>query len=83
MNAGKRGSLTDFASVKPSAPQTEKPVVASSSSKDQRKGQTLRLSSEAWKQLKLIALEREITAHALLIEAVNDLFRKHGKKPIA
>jgi hypothetical protein len=58
MNAGKRGSLTDFASVKPSAQQTEKPAATPSASRDQRKGQTLRLSSEAWKQLKLMALKR-------------------------
>lgn len=83
MNAGKRGSLADFASVKPGMQQAEQPAATPSTSKDQRKGQTLRLSPEAWKQLKLIALERETTAHALLIEAVNDLFRKHGKKPIA
>ena len=48
-----------------------------------RKGQTLRLTRDAWKQLKLLAIEHDRTAHDLLIEAVNDLFRKHGKPPIA
>jgi hypothetical protein len=34
-------------------------------------------------QITLLTLERETTAHALLIEAVDEFFRKHGKKPIA
>lgn len=56
---------------------------ATTSATDKRKGQTLRLTRDAWKQLKLLAIERDRTAHDLLIEAVNDLFRKHGKPPIA
>jgi len=46
-------------------------------------GQTLRLKPEAWQQLKLLAAEHWCPAHDLLIEAVNDLFEKYGKKPIA
>ena len=47
------------------------------------KGQTLRLNHAAWRQLKTLALEREQPAHALLVEAVNDLFRKYDKATIA
>jgi predicted DNA-binding ribbon-helix-helix protein len=47
------------------------------------KGQTLRLNRAAWRQLKALALEREQPAHALLVEAVNDLFRKYDKAAIA
>ena len=47
------------------------------------KGQTLRLNRPAWRQLKALALEREQPAHALLVEAVNDLFRKYDKAAIA
>lgn len=47
------------------------------------KGQTLRLNVEAWKQLKMLAVERAVPAHVLLVEAVNDLFRKYGKTPAA
>ena len=50
---------------------------------EKRKGQTLRLTRDAWKQLKLLAIEHDRTAHDLLIEAVNDLFGKHGGPPIA
>ena len=48
-----------------------------------RKGQTLRLEEGAWKQLKHLATDLGKPVHDLLIEAVNDLFKKYGKPPIA
>jgi hypothetical protein len=48
-----------------------------------KKGMTLRLSPDAWKQLKIMAVDEGCVAHDLLIEALNDLFVKKGKKPIA
>ncbi len=65
----------------PAPPPAAVPQEASKS--DGRKGQTLRLSVEAWRQLKQTALDEGVTAHTLLIEAVNDWFRKRGKPPIA
>ena len=50
---------------------------------DGRRGQTLRLNPAAWRELKYMAVDRECTAHALLIEAVNDLLVKHGRPPVA
>ena len=35
------------------------------------------------RQLKQLALDENSTVQALLAEALNDLFVKHGKKPIA
>ncbi len=35
------------------------------------------------KQLKQLALEQDQTVQSLLAEALNDLFEKYGKKPIA
>src|SRR5947209_3343905 len=58
------------------------PKRTSAKSGGPRKGQTLRLNPEAWKQLKLLALERETSSHDLLIEALNALFRRHGKPPV-
>lgn len=49
----------------------------------QRKGQTLRLPVAAWRQLKYLSIDSGKPAHDLLVEAVNDLFVKHGKPPIA
>ena len=37
----------------------------------------------AKKQLAILAIERETTQQALLVEALNMLFEKHGKPPIA
>lgn len=37
----------------------------------------------AAKQFKLMAVEQDKTAQVLLEEAINDLFRKYGKEPIA
>jgi hypothetical protein len=48
-----------------------------------RRRVTLRLTEDAWKQLKIMSIEEGCVAHKLLIEAVNDLFVKKGKKPIA
>jgi hypothetical protein len=56
-----------------------------------RRGQTLRLSPQAWLQLKLLALEvsqartdgKITTAHDLLLEGVNAVFARHGKPRIA
>jgi hypothetical protein len=43
----------------------------------------MRLRQDAWKQVKIAAVERDTTAHDLIIEALNDWFTKHGKPPIA
>jgi hypothetical protein len=38
---------------------------------------------EVGRALKVLAAERDSTVQALMAEALNDLFRKHGKRPIA
>jgi hypothetical protein len=49
-----------------------------------KKKATAPLDKMAHRQLKSLALEREGgTVEKLLIEAINDLFRKYGKSPIA
>ena len=47
------------------------------------KALSLRLSPEAWRQLKHLAIDQESSAHSLLLDGVNEVFKKHGKKPIA
>jgi hypothetical protein len=47
-----------------------------------KKKATVTLGSEAHRQLKLLAVDHG-GVEALLTEAINDLFRKHGKSPIA
>lgn len=51
--------------------------------KDDRKGQTLRLNRDAWKALKMLAADLDRDQHELLIEAVNDLFRKYERQACA
>jgi hypothetical protein len=78
---GKRASLSNFTAEKPGRAGT--PPAAGTPAKEKPRGQTLRLAPEAWRQLKVLALERTSTSHKLLIEAINDLFKKHDKPPIA
>lgn len=47
-----------------------------------KKKATATLSTEAHRQLKLLALDHG-GVEAVLTEAINDLFRKHGMPPIA
>lgn len=56
---------------------------AATGHKDRVRGQTLRLNDRAWRELKMLAIDKGVPAHALLIEAVNDLFVKHGRRPTA
>jgi hypothetical protein len=58
-------------------------VSKSQKNEDDRRRVTLRLTEDAWKQLKIMSIEEGCVAHKLLIEAVNDLFTKKGKSPIA
>ena len=41
------------------------------------------IEATAAKQLRMLAVERETSTQALVQEALNDLFRKHGKSAIA
>ena len=47
-----------------------------------KKKATATLSNEAHRQLKLLAVDHG-GVEALLTEAINDLFRKYGKQPLA
>ena len=50
---------------------------------DGRKGQTLRLTMEAWRQLKHMAADEDRSSHDLMLEGMNMLFKDRGKPPIA
>lgn len=50
---------------------------------DGRKGILVRARPEAWKALKLVALDRERTLQDVMTEAINDVLTKHGKPPVA
>ena len=48
-----------------------------------KKKVTASLDPAAHKQLRQLGLDRGMTTEALLIEAINDLFKKYAKRPIA
>jgi Antitoxin-like ribbon-helix-helix len=41
----------------------------------------VRINSDGWRALKILAVEQEATLNALAVEAFNDLLKKHGKRP--
>jgi hypothetical protein len=48
-----------------------------------KKKATAPLSEEGHQQLRVLGIKKKATVEALLIEAINDLFRKNGLPPIA
>jgi len=67
------------------APEAEQPTPKKgfyAATRAGKKKATASLSTEAHRQLKLLAVDHG-RVEALLTEAINDLFRKYGKEPIA
>jgi hypothetical protein len=73
-------TLTDLRATK-TAPAPA-PVVSGNGERV-RRGQTLRLEPEAWRQLKLLGIDQNKPVHDLLIEAVNLLFDHYNRPTIA
>lgn len=78
------------ASTEPAASEPKAAVKAKAGAQpDGRKGVLLRLNPRAWFALKSLAAEQTMereelyTMQSALEEAVNDLFKKFGKPPIA
>ena len=51
--------------------------------KKAHKAHSLRLNLDAHKQLKHLAVDLDKSIHDLLLDGVNEVFKKHRKKPIA
>jgi hypothetical protein len=79
------GQVTDRpAAVKAVAPPPEpKPKAAAQPSRQGTKTISGHFAAAVSKQLKQLALDLDSNVQELLREAVNDLFRKHGKPPLA
>ena len=52
-------------------------------SREALKAATFFQSPEAWRQLKGLAFEHEVSQQALLGEALNALFTRYGRPPVA
>jgi hypothetical protein len=46
------------------------------------KGLLIRMNLAGWRELRMLAAERDTTLNALAIEAPNDLLKKRGKQPV-
>jgi hypothetical protein len=67
------------APISPSAPTARPTAGFYAATRAGKKKVTAALDPAMHKQLKSLAVERDTTTEALLIEAIADLFRKHGE----
>jgi len=85
---------TIFATPTPAAPQTASVPVAADDDKPARKspprpdregkrGKLVFINEAAEKSFSIMAIELDKTNQALMVEAINDLFVKYGRDPIA
>ena len=65
------------------SPPTRSESAAPPPSRRGRKAVTVYLDAAAHRQLRLLALEQNRSGQDLLLEAVDDLFSKHGKARLA
>lgn len=42
----------------------------------------VRINTDGWRALKMLAVENDTTLNALAVAAFNDLLKKHGKRPV-
>jgi len=78
-----KGQGAEQSAASTPAPAAEAPATRNKRQPDGRRGILVRARPEAWKALKQVALDREITLQDLMIEAINDVLQKNGKPPVA
>lgn len=78
-----RGSETPAAQAANQTSATVTPIGARVPSRIGKKTVAAHFDPAVSKQLKHLGLERDSSTQALLREAINDLFAKYGKPPIA
>jgi hypothetical protein len=79
-------NVSPATTASPPAPSDERPARASgfyAATRAGKKKVTASLTPDAHKQLRQLGLDRDMTTEALLTEAINDLFKKYGKRTIA
>ena len=83
MTKGKRQSLGAMFSVPTTQEKVEAATAGPRPDRVGKKQTIFHMPEAAKKQLAILAIEVEQTQQALLSEALNDLFKKYGKQPIA
>jgi hypothetical protein len=66
----------------PAMPRQPKPTRLKSRDAGSFKGLLVRMNLDGWRELRILAAERDTTLNALAIEAFNDLLKKRGKQPV-
>ena len=78
-----KGALSGRKSAASKASRSELEAPRRARAPDGRRGILVRAKPEAWKALKLIALDKEVTLQDAMTTAINDYLRKNGKPPLA
>ena len=83
-----KARLTELSKKFPAPAASPEPVPAPSSrptapARRGRTGITTFLAEEPHRQLRQLALDERRSGQALIVEALNDLFRKYNRPPIA
>ncbi len=75
-------AAADAAATAP-ADSFERPVGGTQAPDAQRRGILVRVSPSIRRELKLLSFERGSSVQVLMVEAINQLLAKHGRRPIA
>jgi hypothetical protein len=66
----------------PAMPRQPKTARLKSRDPGSFKGLLVRMNLDGWRELRILAAERDTTLNALAVEAFNDLLKKRGKQPV-
>ena len=66
----------------PAMPRQPRSVRLKSREPGSFKGLLVRMNLDGWRELRILAAERDTTLNALAVEAFNDLLKKRGKQPV-
>jgi hypothetical protein len=66
----------------PAMSRQPKPARLKSRDPGSFKGLLVRMNLDGWRELRILAAERDTTLNALAVEAFNDLLKKRGKQPV-
>lgn len=69
--------------ARPAAPPVEEKVPAETKAKPKPKGFNLRLNPDAWRQVKILAMQKDTSIHALLLDGLDRIFAENGLDQIA
>ena len=76
-------AFSPLAAETPAAAEVQEERYRRPPSRRGRKGVVVHLDPAGLRELRQMALDMDRSAQSLCVEALNDLFRKHGRAPIA